>query len=72
MQQKRAASYTYLFALTAGVAVSLVTPANQVSPEMARAILDDERALMEMELSDDGVLEEDASLKNRTTANQNA
>ena len=61
-----------LFALTAGVAVSLVTPANQVSPEMARAILDDERALMEMELSDDGVLEEDVSLKNRTTANQNA
>ncbi|PMO36298.1 sodium:proline symporter [Vibrio sp. 10N.222.52.B12] len=61
-----------LFALTAGVSVSLVTPANQVSPEMARAILDDERALMEMELSDDGVLEEDASLKNRTTANQNA
>ncbi len=61
-----------LFALTAGVAVSLVTPANQVSPEMARAILDDERALMEMELSDKGVLEEDVSLKNRTTANQNA
>ncbi|EKO3838748.1 sodium:solute symporter family protein [Vibrio harveyi] len=62
-----------LFALTAGVAVSLVTPANQVSPEMARAILDDERALMEMELSDKGVLEEDASLQNRATAaNQNA
>ncbi|GAK21632.1 sodium-solute symporter [Vibrio sp. JCM 19052] len=57
-----------LFALTAGVAVSLVTPANQVSPEMARAILDDERALMEMELSDKGVLEEDASLQNRATA----
>ncbi|HDM8222542.1 TPA: sodium:solute symporter family protein [Vibrio campbellii] len=61
-----------LFALTAGVAVSLVTPANQVSPEVARAILDGERALMEMELSDDGVLEEDDSLKNCTTANQNA
>ncbi|MEF1326688.1 sodium:solute symporter family protein [Vibrio sp. M260121] len=61
-----------LFALTAGVVVSLVTPANQVSPEMARAILDGERALMEMELSDDGVLEEDDSLKNCTTANQNA
>jgi len=48
-------------ALTAGVLVSLCTPANQVTPEMAKAILDDERALMEMELSDSGVLEEDAS-----------
>ncbi|MBB1464325.1 sodium:solute symporter family protein [Vibrio sp. SG41-7] len=50
-----------LVALTAGVLVSLCTPANQVTPEMAKAILDDERALMEMELSDSGVLEEDAS-----------
>ncbi|MGR5443357.1 sodium:solute symporter family protein [Vibrio jasicida] len=61
-----------LFALIVGVTVSLVTPANQVSPEMARAILDDERSLMEMELSDKGVMEEDVSLKKRTTANQNA
>ncbi|WGS62837.1 sodium:solute symporter family protein [Vibrio lentus] len=50
-----------LVALTTGVVVSLCTPANQVTPEMAKAILDDERALMEMELSDSGVLEEDAS-----------
>lgn len=50
-----------LVALTAGVVVSLCTPANQVTPEMAKAILDDERALMEMELSDSGVLEEDTS-----------
>ncbi|MFA0121106.1 sodium:solute symporter family protein, partial [Vibrio sp. 10N.261.48.A2] len=50
-----------LVALTAGVLVSLCTPANQVTPEMAKAILDDERALMEMELSDSGVLEEEAA-----------
>ncbi|MEZ8156394.1 sodium:solute symporter family protein [Vibrio splendidus] len=50
-----------LVALTAGVLVSLCTPANLVTPEMAKAILDDERALMEMELSDSGVLEEDGS-----------
>ncbi|MFA0423427.1 sodium:solute symporter family protein, partial [Vibrio sp. 10N.222.54.A1] len=50
-----------LFALTAGVVVSLVTPANQVTPEMAKAILDDERALMEMEMSETGVLEEEAA-----------
>ena len=49
-----------LFALTAGVVVSLVTPANQVTPDMAKAILDDERALMEMEMSETGVLEEAA------------
>lgn len=41
--------------------VSLVTPANQVTPEMAKAILDDERALMEMEMSETGVLEEEAA-----------
>jgi SSS family solute:Na+ symporter len=57
-----------LFALTAGIVVSLLTPANQVSPEMARAILDDERALMEMELSDKGQLDEDVSLQNRKAA----
>ncbi|UPR49917.1 sodium:solute symporter family protein [Vibrio cyclitrophicus] len=50
-----------LFALTAGVVVSLCTPANQVTPEMAKAILDDERALMEMEMSETGVLEEEAA-----------
>ena len=50
-----------LFALAAGVAVSLCTPANQVTPEMAKAILDDERALMEMEMSESGVLEEEAA-----------
>jgi SSS family solute:Na+ symporter len=57
-----------LFALTLGVVVSLLTPANQVTPEMARAILDDERALMEMELSDKGQLEQDPSLENRKAA----
>ncbi|MEZ8317140.1 sodium:solute symporter family protein [Vibrio splendidus] len=50
-----------LVALTAGVLVSLCTPANQVTPEMAKAILDDERALMEMEMSETGVLEEEAA-----------
>lgn len=40
-----------LFALTAGVVVSLVTPANQITPEQAKAILDEERAAMEMETS---------------------
>ncbi|GAM60825.1 sodium-solute symporter [Vibrio ishigakensis] len=42
-----------LFALTAGVVVSLVTPANQVTPEQAKAILDEERAAMEMEVSEE-------------------
>lgn len=55
-------------ALFAGVVVSLMTPANKVSPEMARAILDDERALMEMELSENGVLQNDESLQNRKAA----
>ncbi len=60
-----------LFALTVGVVVSLLTPANDVTPEMAQAILDDERALMEMELSDKGVLEEDTSAAGRQ-ATQNS
>ena len=59
-----------LVALTAGVVVSLLTPANQVSAEMARAILDDERALMEMELSDKGELDRDESLANRQAARE--
>ncbi|POF52620.1 sodium:proline symporter, partial [Vibrio vulnificus] len=53
-----------------GVVVSLLTPANQVSAEMARAILDDERALMEMELSDKGELDRDESLANRQAARE--
>ncbi len=59
-----------LVALGAGVVVSLLTPANQVSAEMARAILDDERALMEMELSDKGELDRDESLANRQAARE--
>lgn len=59
-----------MVALGAGVVVSLLTPANQVSAEMARAILDDERALMEMELSDKGELDRDESLANRQAARE--
>ncbi|KJG39766.1 sodium:proline symporter [Photobacterium angustum] len=47
-----------LFALVAGVAVSLVTPANNVTAEMAKTILDEERALMEMDISKAGGLGE--------------
>ncbi|WP_295893350.1 sodium:solute symporter family protein [uncultured Vibrio sp.] len=54
-----------LTALVAGVVVALATPANQVSPEMAQAILDDERAMMEMETSDKGQLNEDDPSSNR-------
>ncbi|WP_087017950.1 sodium:solute symporter family protein [Thaumasiovibrio subtropicus] len=54
-----------LVALVAGVAVSLMTRPNEISAEMARAILDDERALMEMAMSDTGYLDEDKSLENR-------
>ncbi|MCG6229059.1 sodium:solute symporter family protein [Vibrio furnissii] len=61
-----------LFALTAGVAVSLITPANQVSPDTAKMILDDERALMEMKRSDEDLLDGGVAIKNRKLANQNA
>ncbi|MGF1695504.1 sodium:solute symporter family protein [Vibrio kyushuensis] len=54
-----------LTALTAGVIVSLLTPANEVTPEMAKAILDDERALMEMSTSDKGQLDKDDASSNR-------
>lgn len=47
-----------LFALVAGIAVSLVTPANNVTAEMAKTILDEERALMEMDISKAGGLGE--------------
>lgn len=57
-----------VFALVSGVIVSLATPANTITPEMARSLLDDERALMEMASSNVSESNEDLPLESHKSA----
>lgn len=57
-----------VFALVSGVIVSLATPANTITLEMARSLLDDERALMEMASSNVSESNEDLPLESHKSA----